>query len=76
MSKPKELRGPDFTQGFPCAELRDGAMLQGHAEGEPELLARRGDEVFSVGAGIQALAVLTLFRDRESLRAEVEMGAV
>jgi len=40
------------------------------------LLARRGDEVFSVGAGIQALAVLTLFRDRESLRAEVEMGAV
>ncbi len=50
MSKPKELRGPDFTQGYPCAELQDGAMLLGHAEGEPVLLARRGDEVFAVGA--------------------------
>ncbi|MBI5041377.1 MAG: FAD-dependent oxidoreductase, partial [Gammaproteobacteria bacterium] len=50
MSKPKELRGPDFTQGYPFAELRDGAMLLGHAEGEPVLLARRGDEVFAVGA--------------------------
>jgi NADPH-dependent 2,4-dienoyl-CoA reductase/sulfur reductase-like enzyme/nitrite reductase/ring-hydroxylating ferredoxin subunit len=50
MSKSKELRGPDFTQGYPFAELHDGAMLLGHAEGEPVLLARRGDEVFAVGA--------------------------
>ena len=50
MSKPKELRGPDFTQGYPFAELNDGAMLLGHAEGEPVLLARRGEEVFAVGA--------------------------
>jgi len=42
MSKPKELRGPDFTHGYPFAELRDGAMLLGHADGEPALLARRG----------------------------------
>jgi hypothetical protein len=41
MSKPKELRGPDFTHGYPFAELRDGAMLLGHADGEPALLAWR-----------------------------------
>jgi NADPH-dependent 2,4-dienoyl-CoA reductase/sulfur reductase-like enzyme/nitrite reductase/ring-hydroxylating ferredoxin subunit len=50
MSKPKELRGPDFTQGYSFDELPDGTMLLGHAEGEPVLLARRGDEVFAVGA--------------------------
>lgn len=50
MSKPKELRGPDLTRGYPLADLPDGGMLLGHAEGEPVLLARRGDEVFAVGA--------------------------
>jgi NADPH-dependent 2,4-dienoyl-CoA reductase/sulfur reductase-like enzyme/nitrite reductase/ring-hydroxylating ferredoxin subunit len=50
MSKPKQLRGPDFTQGYSFAKLRDGEMLLGHAEGEHVLLARRGDEVFAVGA--------------------------
>ncbi len=50
MSKPKELTGPDFTQGYSFAKLRDGEMLLGHAEGEHVLLARRGDELFAVGA--------------------------
>jgi NADPH-dependent 2,4-dienoyl-CoA reductase/sulfur reductase-like enzyme/nitrite reductase/ring-hydroxylating ferredoxin subunit len=50
MSKPKELSGPDFTQGYSFAKLRDGEMLRGHAEGEHVLLARRGDEVFAIGA--------------------------
>jgi NADPH-dependent 2,4-dienoyl-CoA reductase/sulfur reductase-like enzyme/nitrite reductase/ring-hydroxylating ferredoxin subunit len=50
MSKPKQLSGPDFTQGYSFAKLRDGEMLLGHAEGEHVLLARRGDEVFAVGA--------------------------
>jgi NADPH-dependent 2,4-dienoyl-CoA reductase/sulfur reductase-like enzyme/nitrite reductase/ring-hydroxylating ferredoxin subunit len=50
MSKPKELRGPDLARGYPLAELPDGGMLLGHAEGEPVLLARRGDDVFAVGA--------------------------
>jgi nitrite reductase/ring-hydroxylating ferredoxin subunit len=50
MSKPKELSGPDFTQGYSFAKLRDGEMLLGHAAGEHVLLARRGDVVFAVGA--------------------------
>lgn len=50
MSKPKQLSGPDFTQGYSFAKLRDGKMLLGHAEGENVLLARRGDEVFAIGA--------------------------
>jgi nitrite reductase/ring-hydroxylating ferredoxin subunit len=50
MSKSKELRGPDLTGGYPLADLPDGGILLGHAEGEPVLLVRRGDEVFAVGA--------------------------
>ena len=43
--------GPDFvTAGIALADLADGAMLRGHAHGDPVLLARRGDEVFAVGA--------------------------
>src|SRR3954466_6984183 len=45
-----ELKGPDLASGIPVADLADGAMLLGHAEGEAVLLARRGDEVFAVGA--------------------------
>lgn len=50
MSKPKSLSGPDFAQGYAFSELRDGELLLGHADGEPVLLVRRGDEVFAVGA--------------------------
>jgi NADPH-dependent 2,4-dienoyl-CoA reductase/sulfur reductase-like enzyme/nitrite reductase/ring-hydroxylating ferredoxin subunit len=45
-----EFSGPDFTQGVSLAALEDGAMLLGHAHGERALMARRGEEVFAVGA--------------------------
>jgi apoptosis-inducing factor 3 len=44
------LSGPDLTQGVSTSELADGAMLRGHAQGEPILLARRGNEFFAIGA--------------------------
>jgi apoptosis-inducing factor 3 len=44
------LSGPDLTQGVALSAVADGAMLLGHAQGEPALLARRGDELFAIGA--------------------------
>ena len=45
-----QLSGPDFTQGIEAARLADGAMLLGYANGEAVLLARRGAEIFAIGA--------------------------
>ena len=45
-----KLSGPDFTQGVPLSAVADGAMLLGHAHGEAVLIARRGDELFAIGA--------------------------
>ena len=45
-----KLSGPDLTQGIELSTIPDGTMLLGHAQGEPVLLARRGDEVFAIGA--------------------------
>jgi 3-phenylpropionate/trans-cinnamate dioxygenase ferredoxin reductase subunit len=42
--------GPDFRQGIALAELADGAILQGHVDGEAALLVRQGDDLFAVGA--------------------------
>ncbi len=42
--------GPDLAKGVPLAEIADGGMLLGHANGEAVLLARRGDMVFAIGA--------------------------
>src|SRR6188474_695231 len=50
MGGEQKLTGPDLAAGIALAELRDGAMLVGHAHGEAVLLARRGGEVFAVGA--------------------------
>ena len=50
MGQASELTGPDFAAGIPAVELKDGAMLLGHAQGEAVLLARQGDEVFAIGA--------------------------
>jgi NADPH-dependent 2,4-dienoyl-CoA reductase/sulfur reductase-like enzyme/nitrite reductase/ring-hydroxylating ferredoxin subunit len=51
MSEEKaKLSGPDLTQGVELSSIPDGTMLLGHARGEPVLLARRGDEVFAIGA--------------------------
>jgi NADPH-dependent 2,4-dienoyl-CoA reductase/sulfur reductase-like enzyme/nitrite reductase/ring-hydroxylating ferredoxin subunit len=46
----EELKGPDLSSGIAITDLADGAMLLGHADGEPVLLARRGDEIFAIGA--------------------------
>jgi len=45
-----KLAGPDLAQGVALSELADGAMLLGHKDGEAALLARRGDELFAIGA--------------------------
>src|SRR5579859_5350396 len=45
-----ELSGPDLAQGIEISMIPDGTMLLGHARGEPVLLARRGDELFAIGA--------------------------
>jgi apoptosis-inducing factor 3 len=45
-----ELEGPDFEKGYEAGNLRDGEILLGHAFGEPVLVARRGEELFAIGA--------------------------
>lgn len=42
--------GPDLTRGIPAADLGDGRMLAGHVGEEAVLLARRGGEIFAIGA--------------------------
>jgi nitrite reductase/ring-hydroxylating ferredoxin subunit len=42
--------GPQLAAGIALDDIADGAMLQGHANGEAVLLARRGNELFAVGA--------------------------
>jgi apoptosis-inducing factor 3 len=42
--------GPDLTQGLSLDALADGQMLLGHVGQEAVLLARRGNELFAIGA--------------------------
>ncbi len=44
------LDGPDLAKGVALSTVVDGTMLLGHAHGEPVLLARRGVELFAIGA--------------------------
>lgn len=44
------LAGPDLAMGIPISKIADGAMLLGHANGEPVVLARRGNELFAFDA--------------------------
>jgi NADPH-dependent 2,4-dienoyl-CoA reductase/sulfur reductase-like enzyme/nitrite reductase/ring-hydroxylating ferredoxin subunit len=46
-SKPK---GPDLTRGVPIGEVADGGMMGGHVGDDAVLLARRGEELFAIGA--------------------------
>ena len=46
----QELKGPDLTSGISINDLADSAMVLGHANGEAVLLARRGEEIFAIGA--------------------------
>jgi nitrite reductase/ring-hydroxylating ferredoxin subunit len=41
---------PDLKTGFPVDNLPDGGMILEQADGEDVVLARRGDELFAVGA--------------------------
>src|SRR5437762_10839871 len=45
-----ELEGPDFEKGCKIDQVADGEMLLGYAFGEQVLVARRGDELFAIGA--------------------------
>src|SRR5687768_17116197 len=45
-----KLEGPDLAQGVALSSLSEGAILLGHAHGEPLILVRRSDELFAVGA--------------------------
>lgn len=45
-----KLTGPDLSQGIDSKDLGEGAMLVGHAGGEAVLVARRGAELFAIGA--------------------------
>jgi hypothetical protein len=43
--------GPDFaTAGIALTDLADGEMMRGHANREPVLMVRRGDDIVAVGA--------------------------
>jgi len=41
---------PDLTKGIPEGDLADGATLVAEVDGEAVLLARRGQEIFAIGA--------------------------
>src|SRR5262249_6517815 len=43
-------KGPDFTRGVPLGDVADGGMVGGHVGDDAVLLARRGDELFAIGA--------------------------
>lgn len=45
-----ELKGPDFGKGVDASTLQPGGKVLGHANGEPVLLARLGDEYLAIGA--------------------------
>ncbi|HEV8436108.1 MAG TPA: FAD-dependent oxidoreductase, partial [Thermoanaerobaculia bacterium] len=40
----------DFKQGVAFSDIADGSMLAGEFEGEQVLVARRGDELYAIGA--------------------------
>src|SRR5688572_7223719 len=46
----KTLIGPDLAKGVELSKIPDGTMLLGHAQGESVLVARRGGELFAIGA--------------------------
>src|SRR5207248_6370380 len=46
----KKLDGPDFAQGVALADIDEGGMILGHVAGDAVLLARRGHELFAIGA--------------------------
>lgn len=49
MSDAAKLEGPDLKAGVKVADIPEGGTLLGHADQEPVLLVRRGEEVFATG---------------------------
>jgi nitrite reductase/ring-hydroxylating ferredoxin subunit len=45
-----ELSGPNLADGIPLADLADGGMVVGHADGKPILLVRKGPDLFAIDA--------------------------
>src|SRR5205814_3967409 len=50
MSGAGQSNNPDLKAGIPDQALADGEMLVGHVGEEQVLLARRGGELFAIGA--------------------------
>ncbi len=50
MSEQAKSTGPDLAAGIATSELADGQMLVGHVGEENVLLARRGSDIFAIGA--------------------------
>jgi len=46
----KKLDGPDFAQGVALADIAENGMILGHVAGDAVLLARRGQQLFAIGA--------------------------
>ena len=42
--------GPDLSAGVAISQIPDGGMLLGHVGEEAALFARRGEEIFAIGA--------------------------
>jgi apoptosis-inducing factor 3 len=50
MTEETKLDGPDLSQGVRLADIPEGGMLLGQVAGDAVLLARRGQELFAIGA--------------------------
>src|SRR4051794_39729374 len=50
MATESQLTGPDLTAGIDASSLQSGGKLLGHANGEPVLLVRLGDDFTAIGA--------------------------
>jgi NADPH-dependent 2,4-dienoyl-CoA reductase/sulfur reductase-like enzyme/nitrite reductase/ring-hydroxylating ferredoxin subunit len=50
MAEQAKLTGPDFGAGVDASTVRDAEPLLGHANGEPVLLVRCGDDLLAIGA--------------------------
>jgi nitrite reductase/ring-hydroxylating ferredoxin subunit len=46
----KKLYGFDFAHGVALADIAEGGIILGHVAGDAVLLARRGHELFAIGA--------------------------
>jgi NADPH-dependent 2,4-dienoyl-CoA reductase/sulfur reductase-like enzyme/nitrite reductase/ring-hydroxylating ferredoxin subunit len=46
----KPPSGPDLSAGVAISQIPDGGMLLGHVGDEAALFARRGEEIFAIGA--------------------------